>query len=110
MIDMTQSQIWTVILLLGLGTFLVRFSFIGLLGNRDLPPYLLKLLKYVPVAVMPGLVAPMVVWPQATGGEPDLARLLAALAALVLGAAMRSLLWAFFGGLITLYAMLAILG
>ena len=31
---------------------------------------------------MPGLVAPLVVWPQATGGETDPARLLAALVAL----------------------------
>ena len=33
-------QLWTLILLLGLGTYLVRFSFIGLLGNREIAPYL----------------------------------------------------------------------
>ena len=56
------------ILLLGLGTYLIRFSFIGLVGDRQLPPSAMRMLRYVPVAVMPGLVAPLVVWPQATGG------------------------------------------
>ena len=40
----------------GIGTFLVRFSFLGLIGNRDLPPWLLRHLRYTPVAVFPALV------------------------------------------------------
>ena len=31
-------QLWTVILGLGLTTFVLRFSFLGLIGNRQLPP------------------------------------------------------------------------
>ena len=31
------ARIWAVILVLGLGTFLIRFSFIGLVGDRALP-------------------------------------------------------------------------
>ena len=57
-----------------------------------------------------GLVAPLVVWPQATGGEPDPARLLAALAALAIGAASRSVLGAIAGGMAMLYAALAVVG
>ena len=103
---MNDAQIWTVILVLGLGTFLIRFSFIGLVGGRTLPPWALRLLRYVPVAVMPGLVAPLVVWPAATGGAPDAPRLLAALAALVLGAAFRSVIGAILGGMGVLYLAL----
>ena len=103
-------QLWTLILLLGLGTYLVRFSFIGLLGNREIAPYLRRLLRFVPMAVMPGLVAPLVVWPPATGGEPDLPRMLAALAALAIGAYTRSMLAAVFGGMAVLYAAMALLG
>ena len=55
------------------------------------------------MAVMPGLVAPLVVWPQATGGEPDPARLLAAAVALGIGAATRSVLGAIVGGMGALY-------
>ena len=81
------GRIWTVILALGAGTFLIRYSFIGLVGDRQLPGWATRLLRYVPMAVIPGLVAPLVVWPQATGGQPDPARLVAALVALGVGAA-----------------------
>ncbi len=98
--------LWTVILLLGLGTFLIRFSFLGLIGDRDLPGWALRLLRYVPVAVMPGLVAPLVVWPEATGGSPDAARIGAALAAFAIGAATRNTLGAILGGMAALYLLL----
>lgn len=104
------ATIWLVILGLGIGTYVIRFSFIGMVGDRALPEWLLRLLRYVPVAVMPGLVAPLVVWPQATAGAPDLPRLLAAAAALAIGAWRRSVIAAIFGGMTVLYAGLAVLG
>jgi branched-subunit amino acid transport protein len=104
------ARIWIVILGLGIGTFLIRLSFIGLVGDRQLPGWATRLLRYVPVAVMPGLVAPLIVWPQATGGAPDPARLSAAVAALAVGAYTRSLLGAIAAGMIVLYLALAVLG
>jgi branched-subunit amino acid transport protein len=101
---------WLVIAVLGIGTYAIRYSFIGLVGDRALPSWASRLLRYVPVAVMPGLVAPLVVWPPATGGAPDPARLMAAVAALAIGAASRSVLAAIFGGMAVLYAALALLG
>lgn len=101
-----MSEIWIVILGLGAGTFLIRFSFLGLIGDRALPGWALRLLRYVPVAVMPGLVAPLVVWPPATGGETDPARMIASAVALAVGAATRSLLGAIFGGMAALYLAL----
>ncbi len=102
---MTDATIWTVIVLLGIGTFLIRYSFLGILGGRELPEWLLRHLRYVPAAVLPALVAPMVVWPQATAGEPDPARLAAAAVALLIGALLRSVLGAIFGGMTTLYLL-----
>jgi len=102
---MSDSTIWITIVALGIGTFLIRFSFLGIFGGRDLPEWLIRHLRYVPVAVLPGLVAPLVVWPAATGGEADLARSLAALTALALGALTRSVLGAIFGGMAMLYAV-----
>jgi branched-subunit amino acid transport protein len=104
------ARIWVVIFGLGIGTFLIRLSFIGLVGDRQLPGWATRLLRYVPVAVMPGLVAPLIVWPQATGGAPDPARLAAAVAALAVGAYTRSLLGAIAAGMIVLYAGLALVG
>lgn len=78
-------ELWIVIVALGVGSFLFRFSFLGLVGNRALPDWLLRHLRYTAVAVIPALVAPLVVWPSATGGETDPTRLAAAIATLTVG-------------------------
>ena len=83
MID--DAAFWTLTVLLGIGTFLIRFSFLGLIGSRPLPDWLLLHLRYVGVAVFPALVVPMVVWPAATGGEVEPARLIAAAVAFAAG-------------------------
>lgn len=103
-------QLWTVILGLGLTTFVLRFSFLGLIGNRQLPPLVLRLLRYTPMAVIPGLVAPAAVWPAATGGETDPARLCAALATVAAGLLWRNTLAAVAVGVVTLIAGLQIFG
>ncbi|RYH01635.1 AzlD domain-containing protein [Salipiger sp. IMCC34102] len=106
---MTDTQIWIVILALGAGTFLIRFSFLGLIGNRPMPALVLRLLRYTPVAVLPGLVAPLVLWPDATGGSPDPARLVAAFTALGVGLWTRSVIPAVLAGFAALYAVLWLL-
>jgi branched-subunit amino acid transport protein len=98
------GQIWTIIVLLGIGTYLIRFSFLGIIGSRPLPPLVLRLLRYTPVAVIPGLVAPQVIWPAATGGHPDPARMLAALVTLGVGWWTRSFFPAMAAGAATLFA------
>lgn len=100
------GTIWTVILALGLGTYLLRLSFLGLIGDRAVPAWAMRLLRYVPMAVLPALVAPLVVWPSATEGEPDPARMIAALVALGIGAWTRSVLGAIAGGMAALYLLL----
>lgn len=89
---MTDATVWTVILLLAAGSYLIRLSFLGLVGGRQLPGWLMAPLRYTTVAVLPALVAPIVVWPAATGGQPDPARLAAALCALAVGVIFRSTL------------------
>ena len=107
--ELSPVEIWTIILVLGIGTFLIRFSFLGFVGDRPLPPLILRLLRYTPVAVIPGLVAPLVLWPEATGGAPDPARLVAALVTLVAGWWTRNLLAAIVAGGVALYAGLWLL-
>ncbi|MEO1026278.1 MAG: AzlD domain-containing protein [Pseudomonadota bacterium] len=65
----STAQIWTIIAVLGAGTYLIRFSFLGLLGDRKMPDWVLRHLRYTPVAILPGIVAPLVMWPN--GGAPD---------------------------------------
>ncbi|MFN6978637.1 MAG: AzlD domain-containing protein [Gemmobacter sp.] len=83
------GEVWAVILGVGVGTFLIRFSFLGLVGTRPLPAGIQRLLRYTAVAVIPGLVAPLVLWPAATGGTPDAARLIAAAVTLAAGMVTR---------------------
>lgn len=105
-----KTTLWTVIVVLGIGTYLIRFSFLGLLGNRALPGWLLRALRYTPMAVLPGLVAPAVLWPTATGGQPDPARLIAAAVTIAIGIYTRNLMAAIIGGGVALYAALWLIG
>ena len=100
----SDSAFWALTLALGIGTFLIRFSFLGLLGGRQLPDWALLHLKYVGVAVFPALVAPLVLWPEATGATPDAPRIIAAIAAFVAG--MRAnVVAAIITGMSVLYAL-----
>lgn len=94
----STAQVWAVILLLGLGTYAIRFAFLGLLGGRRLPEWLLRHLRYAPMAVIPALVAPLVLVPAATGGEPSPARLAAAGATIAAGVLTRNTLAAICAG------------
>ena len=100
MID--RGQFWVVVLVLGLATYALRFSFLGFLGNRALPGWLQRSLRYTAVAVLPALVAPAVLWPPATGGQPDAARLLAAAVTVGVGLATRQMIIAALAGVATL--------
>lgn len=108
MID--KSVLWTVIPAMAVGTYLIRFSFLGFLGARPLPGWLRRALRYAALAVLPGLVAPLVLWPAATAGTPDPARLVATLVTLATGFLTRSILAAIAAGAATMFAVQALLG
>ena len=105
----SDATIWAIIVLLGIGTWGLRFSFLGLIGARAMPPWVLRHLRYTAVAVLPGLVAPLVVWPAASGGSPDPARIAAAVATVAIGLLTRNMLASIVGGMGTLYALQALL-
>lgn len=108
MID--KTTLWIVIIGLGIGSFFLRFVFTGLVGNRTMPEWLLRHLRYTAVAVLPALVAPQVLWPSATDGTPDPARLAAAVVTLSVGVMTKNVLAAIGAGAITLYGLLYLLG
>ncbi|TGD44702.1 AzlD domain-containing protein [Pseudotabrizicola sediminis] len=100
------ATFWIVLPALAIGTYLIRLSFLGVLGNQPLPAGLRRALRYTAVAILPGLVAPAVLWPAATGGETDPARLAAACVTLGVGIVTRSVIGAILAGGVTLYAVL----
>ena len=94
----SDATIWLVIVALGVGTFLLRWSFLGVVGNRPVPEWAQRILRYTAVSVLPAMVAPLVLWPAATGGQPEPVRLLAAAATVGLGVLTRNTLWAIIAG------------
>ncbi|EPX76556.1 AzlD domain-containing protein [Salipiger mucosus] len=103
MID--RTELWIVIIALGLGSFALRFVFLGLVGDRPLPAWLLRHLRYTAVAVLPALVAPLVIWPPATGGETDPVRLAAAAAAFAAGWWLKNVIAAMLAGAVVLVGL-----
>jgi branched-subunit amino acid transport protein len=87
-----DARIWLAIAGLALATYAIRFSFLGLLGGRPVPPGLRRALAFVPVTVLPALIAPMVLLGEDGGPTDDLQGLAAALAALAAGMLTRNLL------------------
>ena len=107
---MDKSTLWLVIFGLGFGSYLLRFGFIGLVGGREIPEWVLRHLRYTAVAILPALVAPLVVWPTATDGDLDPARLASAAITLLVGLWTRNVFAAIFAGAFTLYGLLYLLG
>jgi branched-subunit amino acid transport protein len=83
MID--RAELWFVIIALGIGSYLLRFSFLGLVGNRPLPAWLLRHLRYTAVAILPALVAPIVYYSNETQSGPEPVRLVAAIVTFAVG-------------------------
>lgn len=107
MTPMTDTQIWIIIIGLAVGTFALRLSFLGLIGKRELPDWLLRILRYTPVAILPGLVAPQLA--QAAQAESfDPVTLSAAGATLLIGILTRNAIWAMVAGMIVLAGLLAL--
>ena len=100
----SELTIWMIILAAGLGTYALRWSFLGAFGNRPMPGWAQKLLRYTAVAVLPAIAAPLVAWPAATGGQPDPARLIAAAVTMGVGLVTRNVLAAILTGMAALYA------
>jgi branched-subunit amino acid transport protein len=91
---------WLLIGGMALITFLIRYGLIAVSGRLRLSPTLLQALRFVPPAVLTAIVAPAVLMP---AGELwvswDNARLVGAIATLLIGFWRRNLLLTIGGGL-----------
>ncbi len=84
---------WLSIVIIGIFTFITRLSFILLLGNKEIPPIVIRALRLVPPAVLSAIIFPELLSP---GGQLDLslgnARLLAGLLAALIAWRTRNIL------------------
>ncbi|MEP1964822.1 AzlD domain-containing protein [Tateyamaria sp.] len=107
MID--KTTLWVVIFALGIGSFLLRFAFLGFVGDRPLPAWLVRHLRYTAVAILPALVAPLVVF-SGVNGSIDPARVAAAVVTLSVGIWTRNVFAAIAAGALTLLGLVYGLG
>ncbi len=107
----TANLAWTVILLGGLGTFLLRASFFTLPAMDAEGGLMARALKMVPIAVLAVVVMPALTVRGPSLAEPaGQARLIAALVAGVIAWRSHNILATIIGGMATLWALKYALG
>ena len=107
MVTADPTVVWGVVLVIGVLTFAIRFSFIYLFGRLDsVPPWLSRSLRYVPPAVFAALVLPslLTVRPTLTATLVD-DRLLAGAFAAVVAWRTESILATIVAGMGALWAL-----
>ncbi len=101
---------WAIVTLIGIGTFGLRASFVGFLGDARFPDTLKRALRFVPAAVLTAIVVPEVLRPAGpidlTVGNP---RWLAASVALVVAWKTRNIGLTMAAGLVALWIIQAVL-
>ena len=58
----STQTLWLIIILMGVGTFSMRYSFIYLFGKMTITPALERTLRFVPHAVLSALVVPAIIY------------------------------------------------
>ncbi len=104
--DEHMWTIWLVILLVGLGTFMLRSSFILALEKLDEPALFRRVLRFIPSAVLGALVSASLFLRQNTAdsGWAD-NRLVAGLAAALVAWRTRSMLLTIVVGMVLLFLL-----
>lgn len=103
---MTTTALWLTILAIGVLTFGIRLSFIALTDRIALPPFALRVLRFVPVAVLTAIIVPELVLPS---GALDLslnnARLIAGALAVVVAWRTRNIALTLVVGMVALWLL-----
>ena len=100
----TQTEIWLIIGLMAIGTFAIRYSFLGIIGSRRIPVLIERMLRFTPVAVLPGMVAPLVLWPTDAINGVTMVHLSAAFAALFAAYITGKVIWGMLAGLVVFFS------
>ncbi len=98
---------WSILLLIGALTYLLRASFL-VVRDKPMPTKVERALRYVPVAVLPALVTSVVIGGPNTELSPP--RLIAAATAAVIAWKTRSIALTMGGGMGVLWGLQALWG
>lgn len=99
-------MIWLLICAIGVATYATRLSFVTLVGKREMPAFILRMLRFVPMAVLSAII-----WPQLflTNNVPDLSfanpRWIAGILAGIIAWRTRNVLLTIVVGMVALWIM-----
>jgi branched-subunit amino acid transport protein len=97
---------WLMISLIGIGTVLMRGSFLAILGPGSIPPALERALRFVPAAVFPAIALPAVLVVEGTYAIGfDNYRIYATVVAGVVGYRTKNLSFTMVASLVTLWIL-----
>jgi branched-subunit amino acid transport protein len=103
---MSGTSVWILFIVLAIGTFALRFSFIYLFGKVDMPDWLRRALRYVPASVLAALVFPALTYPN---GALDLSmsniHLLAGLGGALVAWKTKNVLWTIAVGMVLFWVL-----
>jgi branched-subunit amino acid transport protein len=108
--EYSTTAIWLTIVVIGLGTFALRFSLIALSGRADkIPDPLQRALRFIPPAVIAALVTPAFLMREGSIVVTfDNLRLFAGIVASVVAWKTKSILWTILSGMAALWILQAI--
>jgi branched-subunit amino acid transport protein len=109
--SISSLGLWVLILLVGLGTFSLRLSFIHFWGRIELPQIVHRALRFIPAAVLAALVLPALVRPEGSiDFSPHNLRLIAGILAAAVALLTRNVLFTLAAGMAALWLLQAIVG
>ncbi|MBV6396578.1 MAG: hypothetical protein HFACDABA_02177 [Anaerolineales bacterium] len=98
--------VWLILLLGGLITFGLRFSFVYLLGRLEIPSAMRRALHYVPPAVLSAIIVPeLFLHNNVLDASLDNTRLLAGIAAILVAAWTKNSLLTILTGMAALFLL-----
>ncbi|MEX1152953.1 AzlD domain-containing protein [Parvibaculum sp.] len=108
---MSVTTLWLSIVAIGVGTFVLRLSFIGLSGRLALPVAVTRALRFVPAAVLSAIILPAALRLPEGGLDVsiDNPRLIACVVAAGIAWATKSVLATLIVGMGTLWLLQALL-
>ncbi len=99
---------WLLVITIGIGTLLLRGSFLAILGPGSISPAIQRALRFVPAAVFPAIALPAVFLIDGSYAMAvDNYRIYAAIVAAIVGHRTKNLSLTTIAGLATLWALQA---
>lgn len=106
---MNLQTYWIAIILLGVGTFVIRLSFIQVMDRFNPPQVVHRLLRFIPAAVLPAIIAPALCF---QGSQLDLTlgnpRLIAGILAALIAWKTKNMILPIVVGMGTLWILQAV--